>query len=146
MALSASLTITNNLTSTTDHMGSSITFTAIDQVNDDATWSVPATNSVLQTGLTANLAMGNSSMIPFVRGCGANVFFTYNYMQDGQIYSQYGQIYLEIPAIGPHTLWGHTNPVPAGNPVPPTPIPAFAFAITNNGGGNNYQVDVTFES
>lgn len=144
MALSASLKITNNLTSSNDHMGSSITFTSFEQVNDDATWSVPENNTVLKSGLSVNLAMGNSSIIIAPRGCGANVFFTYNYMQDGEIYSQYGQIYLEIPAIGAHTLWGHTLPVPAGNPTPATPIPDFAFTISNDGGGNNYQVGIAF--
>lgn len=146
MALSASLTIKNSLQSAPEYMGSSITFTAIDQVNDDATWSVPEANSILKSGLTANLAMGNSSVFFAPRGCGANVFFTYNYMQDGEIYSQYGQIYLEIPAVGEHTLWGHTNAIPPGNPKPTTAIPEFAYAITNNGGGNNYQVEVSFAS
>lgn len=144
MALSASLSIKNSLSSGSDHMGSSIKFTSIDKVFDDSTWAVPENNSILQSGITANLAMGNSSVFMFPKGCGASVYFTYDYMQDGEIYSQYGEIHLAIPAVGPHTIWGQTLPNPAGNPTPKTPIPAFAFSITNTGGGNNYQVDITF--
>lgn len=143
MALSASLQITNNIESGANNAGTSITFTSIQQVNDDSTWSVPENNSVLQSGITANLAMGNSSVFFAPKGCGAQVYFTYNYLQNGEIYSQYGEIYLEIPAVGEHTLWGHTLPIPNGNPVPPIALPDFTYVITNNGGGNNYQVGIS---
>lgn len=143
MAISASLKIVNQIAAGPNNEGTSITLTSISQVNDDATWSVPQNGTVLQAnGAPANLAMGNSSVFIAPKGCGANVNFSYNYLQNGEIYTQTGQIYLEIPAVGEHTLWGHTLPVPPGNPVPANKIPDFKFAITNTG-GNSYEVTVS---
>lgn len=143
MAISASLQIVNQIAAGPNNEGTSITLTSISQVNDDSTWSVPENGTVLQAnGAPANLAMGNSSVFLAPKGCGANVNFSYNYLQGGQIYTQTGQIYLEIPAVGEHTLWGHTLPAPAGNPVPANKIPDFNFAIVNTG-GNSYKVTIS---
>lgn len=92
MSMSASLEIVNNT-------GSNILFTQIGTVNDDATWSVvPPTGTIIPTGKSQSIAMGNSSIIPFVRGVGANcVFMCQNNFKPGTIY-------FDDPAIGPHSF------------------------------------------
>jgi hypothetical protein len=91
MAMSASLTILNNT-------GSDIIFTAVSQVNDDATWSAPGIGDTLSTGNSTVIAMGNSSVFFAPKGVGANVYFICK--------SNFaiGQIYFDDPAVGEHSF------------------------------------------
>jgi hypothetical protein len=88
--ISASITITNNT-------GSPLTFTTVDQVNDDADWSAPAVGSTLQPCASVTISMRNKSVIP-PRGVGANIAFTC------QINTDSGSIYFDDPAVGAHSF------------------------------------------
>ena len=91
MAMSASLQIMNNT-------GSDLMFTSISPVNDDSTWSAPAEGSVLASGSSDTISMGNSSVIFAPKGVGCNVKFI---CKDN---FELGQIYLDDPAVGSHSF------------------------------------------
>jgi hypothetical protein len=118
MSMAASLEILNNT-------GSMIMFTSIDQVNDDATWSAPSKGDKLQTGKSATISMGNSSVFFAPRGVGADVRFicAQNF--------EMGQIYFDDPAVGAHSFQFDQS----GN---------FNYAVTNPT-GNSYVVAVTLK-
>jgi hypothetical protein len=118
MSMSASLEILNNT-------GSGIMFTTVDQVNDDATWAAPAVGSVLPTGQSATIAMGNSSVFFAPRGVGANVYFIC------QSNFKMGQIYFDDPAVGEHSFNFDQSGV-------------FNYAVTNLD-GNSYVVAITLK-
>ncbi|HXM01223.1 MAG TPA: hypothetical protein VN939_01385 [Chthoniobacterales bacterium] len=94
MALSASLEVINNT-------GSEIVVSDVDQVNDDSTWNAPSSGTVVLNGQSVIVAMGNSSVFLAPQGCGCNFKFT-------NAQSQTGNIYLDVPAVGEHTLNGGT--------------------------------------
>ena len=113
MALSASLQILNNT-------GGNILVTNVEQVNDDSTWVAPSIGTVIPNGQTVTIAMGNSSVFFAPKGCGCNFFFT-----DAQF--QMGNIYLDIPAVGAHTLNGGST--------------VFKYVFGNTG-GNSYNATI----
>lgn len=121
MALSASLQITNST-------GGALLVTNVIQINDDSTWAAPPTGTVIPSGQSVTIAMGNSSVFFAPKGCGCNFFFANESFQ-------MGNIYLDIPAIGSYTLNG-------GSGGPP---PVFNFAF-GNPGGNSYTAVITLAS
>lgn len=117
MSMSASLEIINST-------GSNIMFTQINTVNDDATWSVvPPTGTLIPSTQSQSIAMGNSSMIPFVRGVGANCVFMC------QSNFKPGTIYFDDPAVGQHSFSFDQSGV-------------FKYDVTNPS-GNAYIVTIT---
>lgn len=92
MAMGASLEIINQT-------GSAIMFTQINQVNDDATWSVvPPAGTVIANGGSTTISMGNASVIIAPRGVGASCVF----VCQGNFKA--GSIYFDDPAVGAHSF------------------------------------------
>lgn len=117
MAMSASLEIMNDT-------GSSLMFTSIDQVNDDATWSVvPPVGTPIPNGKSVVISMGNSSVFFAPKGVGADCKF----VCEGNF--KMGQVYFDDPAVGEHTFTYDDQEV-------------FGYAVTNPT-GNSYVVTVT---
>ncbi len=91
--MSASLEIKNAT-------GSVIKFSSINQVNDDATWSVaPLAGNPILNGSSVNISMGNSSVFIAPKGVGADCKFI---CLGGEY--DFGQIYFDDPAVGAHSF------------------------------------------
>lgn len=98
MSMSASCKITNST-------GGLIVFTNINQVNDDATWSItPNNTSKIKNGDSCQISMGNSSVIFAPKGVGFDATFVDSNLDTGRIY-------LDDPAVGEHhfTTGGNFN-------------------------------------
>lgn len=117
MAMGATLQIINST-------GSAIMFTGINQVNDDATWSVvPPAGTQIPNGQSVVIGMANSSVFFAPRGVGASCVFVC------QSNFAAGEIDFDDPAIGAHSFnFGNTA--------------VFDYTVTNPS-GNTYVVQIS---